>query len=252
MFNMQKIGRKISELRKGKNMTQPELADRMGISFQAVSNWERGNSMPDIAKLPELAEILGVSVDELLGEKSALVEAALNNNVEEVIESQSASAEEISNVLSILKPDQASAVAKKCSKTGLASIEHFLPYMDDEDISELAFATLENGEDVDEFLKYMDDEDIRDLAFAALEKGKPVENFLIYMDDEDVGDLASAVLEKGGNVEAFLKYMDDEDVSELAFAALAKGENVEMFLPYMDEDDVGELAMKALKWQKRK
>lgn len=44
MFNMQKIGRKISELRKDKNMTQMELADQMGISFQAVSNWERGVS----------------------------------------------------------------------------------------------------------------------------------------------------------------------------------------------------------------
>lgn len=252
MFNMQKIGKKISELRKNKNMTQPELADRMGISFQAVSNWERGNNMPDIAKLPELAEILGVSVDELLGEKFALVEAAINNNVEEVIEKRSASVEEISNVLPILKPDQASAVAKKCSKSDYASMELFLPYMDDEDIRELAFAKLEDGEDVDEFLKYMDDEDIRDLAFAALEKGKPVEIYLEYMDDEDVSNLAFAVLEKGGNVEAFLKYMDDEDVSTLAFAALERGENVEMFLPYMDDEDVGELAMKALKWQKRK
>ena len=45
MFNMQKIGRKISELRKDKNMTQMELADQIGISFQAVSNWERGGSL---------------------------------------------------------------------------------------------------------------------------------------------------------------------------------------------------------------
>lgn len=45
---MQKVGRKIVELRKKNNMTQTELADKMNISFQAVSNWERGNSMPDI------------------------------------------------------------------------------------------------------------------------------------------------------------------------------------------------------------
>ena len=44
MFVMKKVGRRISELRKRKNMTQLELADRMGISFQAVSNWERGVS----------------------------------------------------------------------------------------------------------------------------------------------------------------------------------------------------------------
>ena len=39
MFDMQKIGRKIAELRKQKSMTQMELADRMNISYQAVSNW---------------------------------------------------------------------------------------------------------------------------------------------------------------------------------------------------------------------
>lgn len=43
-FNMDQIGRKISELRREQSMTQMELADKLGISFQAVSNWERGVS----------------------------------------------------------------------------------------------------------------------------------------------------------------------------------------------------------------
>lgn len=58
MFNMESIGRRIAELRKKANMTQMELADRMGITFQSISNWERGNTMPDISKLPELASCL--------------------------------------------------------------------------------------------------------------------------------------------------------------------------------------------------
>lgn len=45
MFDTENIGMRISELRKAKNMTQMELADRMNISFQAVSNWERGVSL---------------------------------------------------------------------------------------------------------------------------------------------------------------------------------------------------------------
>ena len=45
MFNTENIGRKIAELRKNRNMTQLELADKMGISFQAISNWERGVSL---------------------------------------------------------------------------------------------------------------------------------------------------------------------------------------------------------------
>ena len=75
MFDTRKVGKKIAELRKAKNMTQMELADAMGVSYQAVSNWERGNSMPDISKLPELAVIFGCSIDELLcdGKKSELV-----------------------------------------------------------------------------------------------------------------------------------------------------------------------------------
>ena len=44
MFIMNSVGAKISELRKKRNMTQMELADKMNISFQAVSNWERGVS----------------------------------------------------------------------------------------------------------------------------------------------------------------------------------------------------------------
>ena len=44
MFNMSQIGINISKMRKSKGLTQMELADKLGISFQAVSNWERGVS----------------------------------------------------------------------------------------------------------------------------------------------------------------------------------------------------------------
>lgn len=67
MFDMMHTGKTISALRKAQNMTQMELADRLNISYQAVSNWERGQSMPDISKLSELAGIFHVTIDELLG-----------------------------------------------------------------------------------------------------------------------------------------------------------------------------------------
>ena len=47
MLNMETVGFKISELRKSRNMTQMELADKMNISFQAVSNWERCRIFPN-------------------------------------------------------------------------------------------------------------------------------------------------------------------------------------------------------------
>ena len=66
MFSMTDTGRRIGRFRKNSNLTQMALADLMGVSFQAVSNWERGVSMPDISKLPELSRILKVKIDDIL------------------------------------------------------------------------------------------------------------------------------------------------------------------------------------------
>ncbi len=57
----------IKTLRKQKGLTQEELAEQLNISFQTVSKWENGVSMPDIALLPVLAECFSLSIDELLG-----------------------------------------------------------------------------------------------------------------------------------------------------------------------------------------
>ncbi len=221
MFNMNKIGRKISELRKRRNMTQMELADLMGISFQAVSNWERGNSMPDISKLPELAELLNVSLDELLGEKSVLVEAAINNNIEEVITNQNTSAEDVSDILPLLKPEQVSTIVRVVEKIDCKIIQGFLPFMDEDDVKEFALKAVEQGENVEGFLPFMDEDDVKEFALKAMEQGE--------------------------NIKGFLPFMDEDDVKEFALKAMEQGENVEGFLPFMDEDDVKEFALRALK-----
>ena len=67
----QTIGKRIAQLRKDKGMTQEDLAQRMGVSPQAVSKWENDNACPDISLLPLLAKQLDVSVDELLSGKTA-------------------------------------------------------------------------------------------------------------------------------------------------------------------------------------
>ena len=71
MFDTRQIGAKITKLRKSAGITQAELAEQLGISFQAVSNWERGISMPDIAKLGELSALFHVSIDEILANPNA-------------------------------------------------------------------------------------------------------------------------------------------------------------------------------------
>ena len=69
------LGKNISALRKAKGMTQDALAGQLGVTFQAVSKWETGQSCPDITMLPELSDLLGVSIDELFG-RAPLMSAA--------------------------------------------------------------------------------------------------------------------------------------------------------------------------------
>ena len=64
------LGALIAQLRKQKGMTQLELAQQMGVTDKAVSKWERDLSCPDINSIPHLAEVLGVSVEELMQSKT--------------------------------------------------------------------------------------------------------------------------------------------------------------------------------------
>lgn len=66
-----KINEQIIFLRKQKGMTQEEVASALGVTNQAVSKWESAQCCPDIQLLPAIAELFEVTIDELMGHKSA-------------------------------------------------------------------------------------------------------------------------------------------------------------------------------------
>ena len=68
MLNKEEIGKRIAFYRKERNITQKDLADFLHISYQAVSKWELGKSLPTVEMLYEISHLLGVTVDELLDE----------------------------------------------------------------------------------------------------------------------------------------------------------------------------------------
>ena len=77
------LGERISTLRRQKEMTQESLAKELNVSAQAVSKWENDQTCPDISLLPELARILGVTVDELLSGKTDMREVRMAKPDEE-------------------------------------------------------------------------------------------------------------------------------------------------------------------------
>ena len=80
------FGNMVAALRKEKGMTQLELAEKMGVTDKAVSKWERDLSFPDVSSIPKLAEILGVTVDELMKVKAESKEEPLKKKIDEIVD----------------------------------------------------------------------------------------------------------------------------------------------------------------------
>ena len=269
MFDTVTIGRKIAELRKAHNMTQFELADALGISFQAVSNWERGASMPDISKLPELAEIFGVTIDEVLGKKNpAIVQLAHG----ETIDTRAATPEEIEEAAMIAKPSQlektvadnidiqtdaaASASSpesedKTPGENGEKSESHdygvlkvLLPYLNDSDVARLAREALAKGKSIGIFLPFMDEKSVDELAQSAFEKGgiDAITSYLPFMSDDKVDGMLAIAAQRGDSIAYLLPFASDSAVDACADEYAAQGRDAAILLPFMSDDKVLRLA----------
>ena len=200
MFDTMKIAKVIRQARIDQNMTQMNLADAMGVSYQAVSNWERGNSMPDISKLEQLCSVLHITVNELLGMEEAAAAAP-------ILDVREMTVAELKDAAPALSPADVKArvkAEKKKRKLDLDSIVAVAPFLDEDTL--------------DEVLADMEVDDAEDLAGLApfLHTGT-LEKLLEQCDVDDMEDLeplaqflSKEVLEK--HVERIL--MEDPDALE--------------------------------------
>lgn len=95
-----KIGKFLSQLRHEREMTQEQLAERLGISNKTVSRWENGNYMPPVEMLMELSKFYGVSINEILSGRrleESETKSAADENLRNVLEESPFSLEEKKN-----------------------------------------------------------------------------------------------------------------------------------------------------------
>ncbi len=87
-MDQKKIGSFLKELRNGKNITQEQFAEQLGVSNRTVSRWETGSNMPDISLLVEIAEYYDISIPEIInGErKSEMTNHEEKETVEKIVE----------------------------------------------------------------------------------------------------------------------------------------------------------------------
>ena len=82
-MNQMKIGAFLKELRKENNLTQEQLAEKLGVTQRSVSRWENGNTLPDISLLIELADYYDVDLHELLNDERKSTE--MNEDLKETL-----------------------------------------------------------------------------------------------------------------------------------------------------------------------
>lgn len=285
MFDTNKVAINIKNARTKMNMTQMNLADEMGVSYQAVSNWERGNSMPDISKLPELCKILNISFEELVGER-----IPETDTVEKLLQDENADVtlEEMAQIGRLVKPEKienkVNETIEKEEKIPFSVLVNLAPFMDKEtlgklvekivdiDVSKLCaiapFLDKKSMDDLIDKLLQVDGVNVNKiiglapfLSKSALEK---IVEYLIkngktnkivalapFMGKEMFSGLFKDMkFDSNGEREVCFGNLDEEEVAKLAFEALEQGKDVEEYLDYMCEGDVADLAIKALEFNR--
>lgn len=257
-FNMNQTGRRISELRKKQNMTQMELADKLGISFQAVSNWERGNTMPDISKLPELAQIFNVTTDDLLGDASGLLRSAAKGNLEQYMETNPVTMEELVEAAPLLLPDQAEKGFEKLTHDkplpSLHEIMGILPFISNDLIDELALKYADSAEwkNLGGIAPFVSCQVLEQITDKQVEAGEyeVIKGCLPFLSRETMVRLALKIYEKEGTnkVMDFMPFLPQETKQIIAQKEYERDgiHGLASLAPFLDRDYLTSLAKESL------
>ena len=250
MFDMESVGRKISNARREKNMTQMELADKLNISFQAVSNWERGLSMPDIAKLPELSELLGITVDEILGKPSRLINKIIaedDDGYEEI------TYQEFKEAVPLLKPEQVNETYERIDPPfDFSDIEELLPFLGRETCDNLFIKLIKQDdfEHAQELAPFISRE-LRNKTYLEYSENTNKVSGLLPFIDRNIRDEAAMRRYKQGGLYAINEYMPF--ISKHLLKQIAETEyeknglkKFECIAPFINRDYLQELAEKAI------
>lgn len=215
MFDQQRIGANIMKARKAKGLTQMALADGLNVSFQAVSNWERGQTCPDLSNLMELSRLLDISIDALLGNGRA---AQITREIAEDKVPTLAPAE-LEQVAPLLTEEQADrAAGNKISMTDLMTVA---PFVSEEFLSRQARKHLESGctlWELGALAPFLDETVLGELLLSARTEGyslSELSSIAPFVDEKILGTLMQRMLKAGAKVKsnelsAILPFLSDE------------------------------------------
>ncbi len=256
------IGKKIADLRKEKNMTQMELADAMGVSYQAVSNWERGNSMPDISKLPELAALLGCSIDELLneGESTELVKHVVIGDADHYVREHKVTPRIIRDTAPVLTPKQTERLMdiilrENEERLTIEDLTGIAPFVGEECLNQWVerVDVVENIGSLRGIAPFLSKEALDRLVGRLQEKGElsQIIGLAPFMSDETLNRLVREIYQEGDFelITGLAPFLSKETLDFLVTKALEKDDISECsgLYPFLDQDTLHKLADSLLK-----
>lgn len=242
MFDMRSIGKKIAALRKAKDMTQVELADLLGISYQAVSNWERGDTMPDIAKLGDLSKIFDISIDALLGngKEAGVVEDILK---EERIDAKKHDKKTWESILPLLRPKMIDNIFENLEELDDDWLLMLAPFLQQEKLDEWVQKAYEDNDKISlvALAPFVSKTVLSKLASQETAKDEDIKfEWVIalapFLDREAVDELGYAVYQKRGpgKMVALAPFMSSKTIEKIIENESKDGDfsKVMMLLPF--------------------
>ena len=243
-FDMARIGQTIARLRREHNMTQMALADAMGVSFQAVSNWERGQSMPDISKLPELAELFGTTIDDLLGRHSPLIEKAAAGKLDELA---TPTVTEVAEAAPLLPPAQLDDLTDRLLELpSLPDMTELLRFLPTTKVDALLLQRMEAGKPLKEYALFASTNAVDATARAHEQQGLPIDDIAPFMSADCVAEIARSRTAAGRSIAGLLPFLCENSVNELARQREALGHSIDGLLPFMSENALAGIALSRL------
>ncbi|WP_051359464.1 helix-turn-helix domain-containing protein [Paucisalibacillus globulus] len=270
MLNSQLIGSYISKLRKEQDLTQVELADKLNVSHQAVSKWEKGDSIPDVGTLVLLADEFNISVDGILngGKKDDKsfknvgpivysIAKKDTNKAAELLNKGDSGLDDLISIAPVLKTSSLDSVTKNLDDTKL-SIQHIVqlaPFLSENSLEEL-------------FNKFTNDDSysIKDIIhLAPFLKSELISKLLMKKRDLlSIGDIAQLGPFIGEDMDEIIKDIPLKDIRWEFIMGLAPFVSIDVLkslvdkaldkeisfnkiiavAPFLDQDTTDELALR--------
>ncbi|MBB2482418.1 helix-turn-helix domain-containing protein [Bacillus sp. APMAM] len=259
MLNSQLIGSYISRLRKEKDFTQMDLANSLNVSHQAVSKWERGESLPDLGTLVELASMFEITVDNLLsGGKKDAEEAKKEPFIKNIIEGHPKHAAHFMNTRTIHINElvdmaplmKASSLEELTSNVDedVFSIQHLVelaPFLTEANLNELIKKLNPNGLSISElshFAPFISNELLVELAnITEITDFKELVHFAPFLDEEIISLLERVPNEKidWNDIVHLAPYLERDAIIRLV-TKKSEGKltvkQISMIAPFLDGD----------------